>query len=343
MFLKKKLIKISFVVLIGLILFSLTFFTTIPLDKVANAEDEMVYLGGFPVGITLNSNGLIIEDYKVIINTEGTFSPAKDAGLLIGDMITHVNSSPVKTHVELQNAIGKEPSIIKIAVLRGDSTIEYNVKSIYDPLVNESKIGLIVKNEISGIGTVTYVDKNNNFCSLGHKICDVNSNNHHLYQQGRLYSADILGSYKGEGGEAGALKGTFDKQSSCIGNVVKNSQFGVYGNLISNEVLGNLTLIKKGSYKSIAPGKAYIFSTIEGKTPQKYEIEIVKCAKQNEPETKSMVIRVIDKDLIKKTGGIVQGMSGSPIIQNGKLIGAVTHVFLNDATLGYGVYVDWLN
>lgn len=343
MFLRKSLIKISVGILLSVALISLLFTVAFPLEKIAKAEDETVYLGGFPVGITLNSNGLIIEDYKTIINSEGTFCPARDAGLLVGDLITHVNSNAVKTHVELQNAIGKEPSIVKISILRDNATFDFNVKSIYDPLVNEAKLGLIVKNEISGVGTATYVDKNADFCSLGHKICDINANNHHLYQQGRLYSANILGAYKGENGEAGALKGAFDKQSSHIGNVVKNSPFGVYGKLVNKDVLSNLTLVKKGNYQSVTPGKAYIFSTIEGKSPKKYEIEIVKCTKQNSPETKSMVIRVVDKELIEKTGGIVQGMSGSPIIQNEKLIGAVTHVFLNDATLGYGVYIDWLN
>lgn len=342
MFLRKNLIKISFVVLLSTVLFSLAFSAPIPLEKVANAEDEMVYLGGFPVGITLNSDGLIIEDYRTIINSEGSFCPAKDAGLLIGDMITHVNNTAVKTHIELQTAIGKEPSIIELSILRDNAKIDFKVSSIYDPLVNEAKLGLIVKNEISGVGTVTYVDKNDNFCSLGHKICDFNTNNYHLYQQGKLYSANILGVYKGENGEAGALKGTFNKQKSNIGNIVKNSPFGVYGHLENKEVLANAELVKRGSREFATPGKAYIFSTIEGKRPQKYDIEIIKCEKQNKEETKSMIIRVIDKELIDKTGGIVQGMSGSPIVQNGKLIGAVTHVFLNDATLGYGVYVDWL-
>ena len=309
----------------------------------ASAEEESVYVGGFPIGLSLYSDGLIVEDYKTIITANGNFLPAKDSGIMIGDLITHIDGIKVNTPQEFQDAIGTEEKLLKITILRNNNSLNLLSRSIHDPLANSPKLGLIVRNEISGIGTVTYIDKLGNFCALGHKISDEKEINYTYYQKGSLFEADVIGVYKGENGEAGALKGVINRNVAPIGKVSKNCEFGVYGNLENLNKYNHLTLVKKGSKIDAKPGKAYIYSTIDGNTPQKYDIEIVKCIQQDEPKTKSMIIRITDKDLIEKTGGIVQGMSGSPIIQDGKLIGAVTHVLLNDSKLGYAIYSDWLS
>ena len=305
----------------------------------AQANDEEVYLGGYPVGITLHPEGLVVEDFKVIITENGNCYPAKESGIMIGDMIISANGITTKTPLDLEKAIGKEPSKVEICLIRSNGTLNLVCNSVYDPIAGSPKLGLIVKNEINGVGTITYFDKNNNFCALGHKITDSKAENFSLYQNGLLFDAKVIGVYKGQEGEAGALKGIFDKNSPEIGKISRNCNFGIYGSINSMKFKNK---IKLGSKDEINLGKAYIYSTISGSEPQKYEIEIVKTINQNKPDVKSMVIRVTDNRLIDATGGIVQGMSGSPIVQNDKLVGAVTHVFLNDAKLGYGVYIDWL-
>lgn len=336
-----KILLFSFIVV--LFLTSPLFSLIPPLDFQANANEEMVYLGGSPIGISLHSEGLLVVDYKVIITDTGNYFPAKEAGILVGDLITSIDGKRVNSPEDLQNALGNAPKVLNILLLRKDKEIKLNCKSIFDPLVGAPKLGLIINNEINGMGTLTYAQKNKQFCSLGHKISNNIDNTSSIFNKGNLFSANVLGVYKGNDNEAGALKGTFDKQSSPIGTISKNTDFGVYGTLNENYDLNSLELIPKGSMKEIQLGKAYMYTTIKGLRPEKYEIEIVKTISQSAPAVKSMVIRIKDKRLIDECGGIVQGMSGSPIVQNGKLIGAVTHVFLNDATLGFGIYVDWLN
>ena len=342
MFETKSKSYLRLVALITLFAISLTSFIIFSSNVISvKANEEDVYLGGFPVGINLQSKGLIVEDFKVIITDNGNFYPAKDAGLMIGDMIIEANNNPICTPQELENALGKTPSNINLKVIRNNAELNIICQSIFDPFVGSPKLGLIVKNEINGVGTVTYYDKKGKFCALGHKICDSSIDNSSLFQNGSLYSANIIGVYKGHDGEAGALKGVFNKSGDNIGIINKNCNFGIYGKL-NNDFKTNTITIKKGQKSNISLGKAYIYSSIEGNSPDKYEIEIVKTIPQNDKDIKSMVIRVTDKKLIDATGGIVQGMSGSPIIQNDRLIGAITHVFLNDAKIGYGVYIDWL-
>ncbi len=330
--------------IILLTLLILMFAPTVMVAKTnkALAENEKVYLGGYPVGLDIKGDGLLVENFRPIISTDGTFTPAKESGILVGDIITHANEIKISSPIELQKEVDKSNDYIILGVTRGNAKLSFNIKPVFDPISGDKKLGIIVKNYISGIGTLTYVDKNGNYCSLGHKICDINCNNVDFYQSGDIFSANILGSHKGENGEAGALKGIFDRKEPAIGKISKNTDFGVYGKIEKMNDYKTSNLVEFGAREQVKLGKAYIYSTIEGNTPQKYDIEIIKAYNQDTPNVKSMVIRVTDQRLIESCGGIVQGMSGSPILQNDKLIGAVTHVFLNDATIGYGVYIDWL-
>ena len=341
--LERKNIKFKSLLIILVLLFISTFsFAIFNHHDVTFAQEKEVYLGGQPIGLNINSDGLIVIDFKPIITASGNLCPAKDCGLQAGDMIIKTNDKVVKTPVDLQNAISNADSTVKLLLKRADKEIELSASPVFDPLAGARKLGLIVKNDISGIGTLTYVDNNGNYCSLGHKICDPNLNNQALYQCGKIYNANVIGVYKGSKDEAGALKGTFDKNASEIGSTIRNCEFGVYGKIPNKNALKLDKKVKIGSKNDVKPGKAYIYTTIEGSQPKRYQIEIVKAYNQDKPDIKSMVIRVTDKQLLEASGGIVQGMSGSPIIQDDKLIGAVTHVFLNDSTIGYGVYIDWL-
>ena len=195
-----------------------------------------------------------------------------------------------------------------------------------------------------GVGTLTfYNDTTKRFGSLGHAITNSSNKNNIEIAEGDIYNCRVIGVKVGYNGVAGELLGTFSLNQESIGNVDKNCDFGVYG-YITNEksIINNKIPIELGGRVSVKPGKAKILSCIDGENIEEFDIEIIKTNYQKSESEKSMVIRVIDKVLLTKTGGIVQGMSGSPIIQDGKLIGAVTHVFLNDASKGFGLYIDWM-
>ncbi len=210
-------------------------------------------------------------------------------------------------------------------------------------MTNTYKLGLWVKEDAVGIGTLSFVNATTKrFGSLGHSINDSETNECIKVSGGNIYESKILGIKKGKSGKAGELIGTFNREN-VIGTVDKNCEYGVYGFVDSVETITkNKTAVDIGGRLSAKPGKAQILTCLDGDEIKAYDIEIIKTNFQSACNEKSMVLRVTDKNLIAKTGGIVQGMSGSPIIQDGKLIGAVTHVFVNDATKGFGIYIDWM-
>ena len=230
-----------------------------------------------------------------------------------------------------------------LSVTRNGENLQIGILPALDIQTNTYKLGLWVKEDAVGIGTLTFINATTGrFGSLGHSINDSETNECIEVSGGNIYDSRILGVKKGSSGRAGELMGTFSRED-VIGSVDKNCEYGVYGYLDNvNNVIDSKTSIQIGGRLSAKPGKATILSCIDGEDIEEFDIEIIKTNFQSSSNQKSMVIRVTDKDLIARTGGIVQGMSGSPIIQNGKLIGAVTHVFVNDATKGFGLYIDWM-
>lgn len=310
-------------------------------DSAYALTQNSVYLGGIPVGLKLTSGGVTVAGFVPVITADGTFNPAEKAGFKLGDLIVEGNGTPIKTPEDMSSLIKNSNGSVKFKYKRSGVFSEVGVTPIFDPLSGEKKIGVIVKNEIAGVGTLTFTAQDGKFCTLGHQISDPGIEDEGNYQSGYVYSCKVLGAVKGVKGEAGALKGVFDRDSATIGKVNSNSVFGVYG-VAEGDALKVGNLIEIGTISEVKPGKAHIYSTVEGETPKRYEIEIVKTLTQAERDTKGLVIRVADKDLLKATGGIVQGMSGSPIVQNGKLVGAVTHVLIDDPMYGYGIYAEWL-
>ena len=205
-------------------------------------------------------------------------------------------------------------------------------------------MGLWVRDDAAGVGTLTYIRKDNKrFGALGHAICDIDTKVPFSVNDGKMYRSNIIGIKRGRQGVPGELKGLFVKNQNIEAVVDKNSEFGVFGTVTkTSKLLSENQLFEIGGRLTARPGKAKIRVGLEGQKIEEYDIEIVKTNYQNISKQKSMVIKVIDKKLLEKTGGIVQGMSGSPIIQNGKLVGAVTHVFVNDPKRGFGVYLDWM-
>lgn len=311
-------------------------------------EKQYVYLGGMPIGLTLNAQGVIIIGITEIETQNGCTRPGKEAGLEVGDIITQIddqNIDGIKSLDTILNSEGYNGGAKKIKYIRKDKEYESVIIPALDKTSGRYKLGLWLRDNAAGIGTLTYIRPIGNqlrFGALGHPISDPDTGTVIPVRGGEVYRCNIVGVSKSVKGTPGEIKGIFLKEKKRLGEIDKNNKFGVFGTL--NEVITNPLYpkpIEVASRKSIKSGKAKIVTTVD-KQIKEYDIEIIKTNMQTSCEEKSMVIKITDPELIEKTGGIVQGMSGSPIIQNGKLVGAVTHVFINDPTKGFGVYLDWM-
>lgn len=291
--------------------------------------DENIYLGGMPAGFTLNTKGVEVVGICDVITEKGLVSPLKNSGINEGDVILSINGHEINSANDIKNSISTNGDAL-IEFMHCEQKYVKQVKSAKD-ISGQYKLGVYIKDSISGIGTITYI-KGDRFASLGHPV--VNSDGKLLkISGGNLYESKITGYVKGIRGRAGELKGVFVKQNA-IATIEKNLDCGVYGTITNN--FDTNSLIKTTIGKAVV-GDAYIYSTIDDELPKKYSISIIKI---DEGENKNFVIKITDKNLISQTGGIVQGMSGSPIVQKNKLVGAITHVFINDPTRGFGIKID---
>ena len=311
-------------------------------------SDDEIYVGGNAVGVYLNTKGVILMGSNSIITKDGLVDTLKNSPLQIGDLILKINDELIFNINEIVEIINREENQgkeVKITYVRKNKEYETSILPALDVQTNEYKLGIWVKNDASGVGTLTYVTKDGKFGALGHSINVGGTKDAYEISGGKLYNCNIIGVTKGKKGKAGELKGLFLQGKNVQGEIERNEATGIYGTLCENSsLMENVKLrpYKKGGRFSARPGKAKILSCVDGKEVKEYDIEIIKTNYQNTSKEKSMVIKITDKELLEKTGGIVQGMSGSPIIQNGRLIGAVTHVFINDPTKGFGLYLDWM-
>lgn len=312
--------------------------------KVNIIEPDRYFAGGETLGFSLQSKGIILIGGNYILSKNGIERPFEKSGLKTGDIITKMNDIEINNVEDIAKILENfKGGSVRLSVTRNNETFEVEITPALDSLTNTYKLGLWVKEDAVGIGTLSFVNATTKrFGSLGHSINDSETNQCIDVSGGNIYESKILGIKKGRSGKAGELMGTFSREK-VLGSVDKNCEYGVYGFLDEIEpVIKNKTSVDIGGRLSAKPGKAQILSALDGDEIKAYDIEIIKTNFQQSCNEKSMVIRVTDKELISKTGGIVQGMSGSPIIQDGKLIGAVTHVFVNDATKGFGIYIDWM-
>lgn len=297
-------------------------------------DNLYVHIGGNPIGISASTDGIIVVDEYPVTTKNGDVYPFENIGIMKGDIITHINNEKITSIYQLKEYVKCNDSL-NIQFIRGNKTFLVTIKPQYDINIKQKRIGLTLKEDVSGIGTMTFVTQDGKFASLGHHVSDTESGLIDELHYGNIYNTSITDIVKGEKGKAGALIGDVNRLSNDIGSICINSNIGLYGKY-NGEVKGDLYRIaKKGEAKI---GKAQVFTTIDGEKPKFYDIEIVKVVSQSSAGEKGMVISVCDKQLLEKTGGIVQGMSGSPIIQNGIIIGAVTHVFLQDCTRGYAIH-----
>lgn len=308
-------------------------------QKTAYADQNKdVYIGGIPAGFTLNAGGVQVVGICEVIGECEKKSPASEAGIKVGDKILKIAGIEIETISDLNTILEKNGAKqLKIQVKRGNIEEDFEVMPIKDKNSGKFKIGVLVKDTLSGIGTVTYIEKESKrFGSLGHSVgTEVKECTNTV--NGNMYGCSIVNILKGSRGKAGELHGMF-LGSQIIGKTDTICDCGIYGEFNSEFDLSKLISATACS-SSVAPGDAIIYSTINGQNPEKFTVEIVKVDKNNK-ENKNYVVKITDKDLIERTGGIVQGMSGSPILQNGVLVGAITHVFLNDPTRGYGIAIE---
>lgn len=295
---------------------------------------------GKAIGMKLYTDGVLVVGMSEI---EGK-KPYENSGIEEGDRIIEIDDSKISNTDELINTVnncGGQP--VNITYVSEDE--EVLTTSITPVKTGEDyKIGLWVRDAAAGVGTLTFYNPENNKCvALGHGITDIDTSKLINIASGELVSANILSIEKGEKGKPGEIKGTIEN-SYTIGKVYKNTAFGVYGTLDNKNILNvsENDAVEVASREEIKTGKAEILCELENGKKQKYEIEIERVFINNNSDNKSMLIKITDTELIEKTGGIIQGMSGAPILQNGKLIGAVTHVLVNDPTEGYAVFGDIL-
>jgi len=325
----------------------LKFLGLIPIKKVRInvLPNDTLIAGGEAIGISIKSGGLLVADVSSFKNIDvNSVSPARKAGIKKGDIILKCNGKELTSSSELSEIIGKSGGkTVKLLCVREGVSFYVDVRPEKYGADSSYKIGLWVKDSADGIGTLTFIDPETGmYGALGHGISDGDCGVIFPVRTGETVRAKILSVEKGSSGKPGELRGIFDELRRPLGDVRINNSTGVYGKVRDLNVLGKSSgrEYKIGLNYQIVEGPATILSTIDGSGVKEYSIMIEKIYRNRINSPKSMVIKVTDPELIEKTGGIVQGMSGSPIIQNGKIIGAVTHVLINDPTTGYGIFIE---
>lgn len=309
--------------------------------KVVPTENTDVFVSGSAVGLYMETQGVLIIDTGEIVSENGiSEEPAKNI-VKPGDYIVAFNEQEISTKNELIDGIEQlDGENVTLEVRRGKETIPVSLTPVRD-MEGEYKLGIWVRDDTQGIGTLTYVDGEGNYGALGHGISDVDTGELLDIKDGSLYQAQILGIQKGSSGSPGELSGLIHYSTeNLVGTINANTANGIYGKYSGN-IGGPIELIQMpvGYKQEMEIGPASILCSIDGSVKE-YAAEITKIDMNHEDTNKSFVIHITDEELLESTGGIVQGMSGSPVIQNGKFVGAVTHVFVQDSTSGYGIFAE---
>lgn len=325
---------------IGKVSFRLNLFNLIPLKNIdvnVIPKTTVVPMGN-AIGMKLYTAGVLVVGMSEI---EGK-KPYENSGIKEGDRIIQINQNQIDNTDDLMKAVNKsDGNNIYIKYVRDEKTITTSIKPLKNSS-NEYKIGLWVRDAAAGVGTLTFYEPSSGmFATLGHGIMDIDTAELIKIANGELVTTNILSINKGTKGNPGEIRGTIEA-GHTIGSISKNTKFGVFGTINKTPYLNtsNTNEVQVALREEIKTGKALIICELENGKKEYYDIEIQRIFISNNKDNKSMLIKVTDKKLLEKTGGIIQGMSGAPIIQNGKFVGAVTHVLVNDPTIGYGVFAD---
>lgn len=309
--------------------------------------DWKVIPGGQSIGVRLRSKGIMIVGYNLIHTGNREISPGEQANIKVGDRIVEIDGHPVSTVEEAAQRIrqaGEANRDLDVTLIRQRQSFHVKVHPVYDNDQRTYRIGLYIRDSAAGVGTLTFYDPVNHvYGALGHVITDVDTGQPIEVGEGQVLNSSITSIDKGQNGQPGEKRGQMVDEHHVLGDVKENSSFGIFGHMVHPPDHGLYNQpIPVAPADQVHPGPAKILTVIEGQKVEAFNIEVVSVMKQRYPAIKSMVLKVTDPGLLAKTGGIVQGMSGSPILQDGRLIGAVTHVFINDPTQGYGVFAEWM-
>lgn len=329
---------------------SVKLFGIIPLRHVSvNAVPEIrVVPGGQSIGIMMHSAGvLVIGEAPVYDESGNECNPARSAGIQPGDLITEINGRSVASEAEVRESIeriGQTKKTLTVTVKRNNQTISTKLRPVYCPESGRYRIGILIRDSAAGVGTLTFYDpESHSFGALGHTIVDGQTMKPIELAEGKIVQADVLGIRPGKRGQPGEKLGSFTTGQSLSGDIEKNSTCGIYGSL--DKPLNNPLFpepIPVGFINQTKTGPAKLLTVLDGQKIETFNLIIEKVRPESVHDGKGLVIRIVDQKLLDKSGGIIQGMSGSPIIQNGRIIGAVTHVFVNNPARGYGVPAEWM-
>jgi stage IV sporulation protein B len=310
-------------------------------------KDFKVIPGGQSIGVKLNSVGVLVVGHHQVSTDNGKKSPGEIAGIKVGDIITKINGQRIEKMTDVAPFVkdsGENGKPLKVVISRENGEFTTDLQPLKDENEETYKLGLYIRDSAAGIGTMTFYDpKSMKYGALGHVISDMDTKKPIVVEDGQIVRSTVTSIEKGSNGDPGEKLARFSSDREIIGDIKRNSPFGIFGELnkdISNGILDKPLPIALSH--QVKEGPAQILTVVDNDKVEFFDIEIVSTIPQKFPATKGMVLKVTDKKLLEKTGGIVQGMSGSPIIQDGKLIGAVTHVFVNDPTSGYGVHIEWM-
>jgi stage IV sporulation protein B len=310
-------------------------------------SDLKVVPGGQSIGVKLNTLGVLIVGHHLVNTSTGKQSPGEIADIQVGDIITKINGKDIKKMGDVSPFVkesGESQKSLDVTIIRDGKSLHKTLKPLQDKNDQSYRIGLYIRDSAAGVGTLTFYDPASfKYGALGHVISDMDTKKPIKVNNGEILGSTVTSIEKGSNGHPGEKLARFSNDQRVLGDISKNSPFGIFGRL--NDKISN------GSWNKPLPialsdqvkeGPAKILTVVNGSKVREFDVDVISSVPQKFPATKGMVIKITDPELLKITGGIVQGMSGSPIIQNGKIIGAVTHVFVNDPTSGYGVHIEWM-
>ncbi len=304
--------------------------------------------GGHSIGVKLHSEGVLVVGHHLVQSDGKAQSPAREAGIEVGDLIVAIDGIRLLDANQVAELVNRQETAGKSVLFELRRRGQQVAREVRPQLCQETgrfRIGLYVRDSAAGVGTLTFYDPASMiFGALGHVIADADTNQAIEVRDGQVVKANIVNIRAARRGSPGEKTGVFQEERDLLGEIRKNSPFGIFGTLsrISEPAGSYNRPMPIGLMSQVVPGPAEILTVIEGENIERFDIEVQRVYQQTRPADKGMIIRITDERLLENTGGIVQGMSGSPIIQNGRLVGAVTHVFVNDPTRGYGLFIEWM-
>jgi stage IV sporulation protein B len=301
--------------------------------------------GGQSIGVSLQTKGVLVVGQAAIEDKDGhKVYPAKEAGIEVGDILLKIDNKEVRTDQDVSNAIhsaGQQKGQADVTFKHQGQILAKEIKPVFCLETGRFRIGLFVRDEAAGVGTLSYIDPTTKqYGALGHVITDADTNQKIEVYNGKIMASTIYSIQKGKRGHPGEKIGSFVTNSPFAGTIEKNTLTGIFGK-INGQIVNPFykEAIPVGWESEVKLGPAKIYTVIQGEKVEEFDVSIDRVM-HNRTDSKNMIIRVTDPRLLEATGGIIQGMSGSPIIQNGKIIGAITHVFVNDSQRGYGVFIQ---